>query len=731
MTYFDGKKYLSTREAHKLTGYTTDYIGQLCRGGLVVAKQVDRVWYIQEKDLLRYQEGILMGVPREKNTPESSNIPNSQENVVGTNSSEEDTLQPPKASAVVSISGTAAVSQDDELSSRFRRSTKKRGAKTVMLATVVGAIMLALSTGLVGRQAVREWWKGYEHQEAVAIVSRSLHSTHARLEGVQHAMARIDSAVSSVGFIAQVAFDRLGLEPIFSGARDQLAQISQFGTAAENPVDQRDRLYATSTLNTFRRLSRGEGTIVYNTNIRGTQNLDVLGSVTTGDLTSSGPIVGQGSVTSQGPFTSGGQATLNAGLTVTGQTSLDTASVSGQLSALGGISTEGTDIDLGGGVLLNTEIVREIRAGDNIEIEEAEDGRPIISADFSDSNTTYTAGDDLVLSGTTFSLDSSIDVSSISGLGSLTGGGLTATFTGGRLGIDTTSPSSTLSVGGSFGVTGTTTFNGLTYTWPTTQNNGYILSTDGNGELSWIQNSSSASTPGSNDGAVQFNDGGDFGGDADNFFWDDVQNRLGIATTSPASSLAVGGVITANGGNSTRWNEAYGWGDHSIAGYLDNVTAAGLEASGTNLALSSGYVIPTTASTTAWEAFRDVPSTRITAGPGLSWTGNTLAALLGDSIDTTEIEDGTILGVDLSTTSPATDGQILSYDDATGGFTWVANPGAATSTPGSTDGAVQFNDAGGFGGDVDNFFWDSSTNRLGIGTSSPASALDVNGTITA
>lgn len=40
--------------------------------------------------------------------------------------------------------------------------------------------------------------------------------------------------------------------------------------------------------------------------------------------------------------------------------------------------------------------------------------------------------------------------------------------------------------------------------------------------------------------------------------------------------------------------------------------------------LTSGYNIPLTASTTNWNTFYDTPSNRITAGTGLSWSGNTL-----------------------------------------------------------------------------------------------------------
>lgn len=107
-----------------------------------------------------------------------------------------------------------------------------------------------------------------------------------------------------------------------------------------------------------------------------------------------------------------------------------------------------------------------------------------------------------------------------------------------------------------------------------------------------------------------------------------------------------GAVLTAS---TTEWATAYGWGDHSTQGYLtsvdisDNtnlsVTATGLELSGDAVALSAGYLIPLTASTTNWNGFYDTPSTRITAGTGLSWSGNTLNA----EVQTSDLHDAVTL----------------------------------------------------------------------------------------
>jgi hypothetical protein len=54
------------------------------------------------------------------------------------------------------------------------------------------------------------------------------------------------------------------------------------------------------------------------------------------------------------------------------------------------------------------------------------------------------------------------------------------------------------------------------------------------------------------------------------------------------------------------------------------VTATGLELALDAIALTTGYTIPLSASTTNWNGFYDTPSTRITAGTGIDWAGNTL-----------------------------------------------------------------------------------------------------------
>ena len=62
------------------------------------------------------------------------------------------------------------------------------------------------------------------------------------------------------------------------------------------------------------------------------------------------------------------------------------------------------------------------------------------------------------------------------------------------------------------------------------------------------------------------------------------------------------------------------------------------------------------------------------------------------------------------------------------GTSWI-DGGSSNGTPGGSAGAVQFNSAGTALGGDSALYWDNTNKRLGIGTTSPASALDVAGGI--
>lgn len=51
------KKYISSKQAAKVTGYAKDYVGQLCREGRVPARLVGRSWYVLESALHDHRFG--------------------------------------------------------------------------------------------------------------------------------------------------------------------------------------------------------------------------------------------------------------------------------------------------------------------------------------------------------------------------------------------------------------------------------------------------------------------------------------------------------------------------------------------------------------------------------------------------------------------------------------------------------------------------------------------------
>lgn len=65
---------------------------------------------------------------------------------------------------------------------------------------------------------------------------------------------------------------------------------------------------------------------------------------------------------------------------------------------------------------------------------------------------------------------------------------------GGNVGVGTTTPAQALDVVGNLRLTGTTTLNTITYTWPTSQTTNYVLQTNGSGTLSWVDPAGAAAS---------------------------------------------------------------------------------------------------------------------------------------------------------------------------------------------------------------------------------------------
>lgn len=54
---FEGKGYISTSRASKVTGYSPDYVGQMARAGIIPSRQIGNRRYVEQAGLLKHKEG--------------------------------------------------------------------------------------------------------------------------------------------------------------------------------------------------------------------------------------------------------------------------------------------------------------------------------------------------------------------------------------------------------------------------------------------------------------------------------------------------------------------------------------------------------------------------------------------------------------------------------------------------------------------------------------------------
>ena len=53
-----GIKYISSKRGAEISGYTSDYIGQLCRAGKLTCQMVGRTWFVGEESLVSHKENV-------------------------------------------------------------------------------------------------------------------------------------------------------------------------------------------------------------------------------------------------------------------------------------------------------------------------------------------------------------------------------------------------------------------------------------------------------------------------------------------------------------------------------------------------------------------------------------------------------------------------------------------------------------------------------------------------
>ena len=235
----------------------------------------------------------------------------------------------------------------------------------------------------------------------------------------------------------------------------------------------------------------------------------------------------------------------------------------------GGIITNNADVNAGTGILTASNVIYSVAAGTGITITTGQ-APTITNSDLGsaqnifktikvggDSFSTGSNSDTLELaagSNITLSTDTSNKKVTITGA-SPTSGGWTDDGTTVRLttstdsvGIGTTSPSTKLHVVGNVTFSGTTSLNGVTYTWPSADGSAdYLLTTDGSGTLSWVASAGTINFWQRNSGALSpFN------------ITDDI--LLGATSTTSAKfgliNIAGGtptATISANSGNNATY----------------------------------------------------------------------------------------------------------------------------------------------------------------------------------
>ena len=107
-------------------------------------------------------------------------------------------------------------------------------------------------------------------------------------------------------------------------------------------------------------------------------------------------------------------------------------------------------------------------------------------------------------------------------------------------------------------------------------------------------------------------------GQDDRFTYNTSTNLLTVGNVSSTNWTANNSYLGIV--KSGTWNGS----DIDISDYTNLTASNGIQLNGDNIEPATNYSIPLTASSTNWNNFYDTPSTRITAGTLLSWSGNTL-----------------------------------------------------------------------------------------------------------
>jgi hypothetical protein len=222
---------------------------------------------------------------------------------------------------------------------------------------------------------------------------------------------------------------------------------------------------------------------------------------------------------------------------------------------------------------------------------------------------------------------------------------------------------------------------------------GYYLQTNGSGGLTWAPANGGGGgngVPGGSNSEVQFNNDGDFGGDA-GFTYDNVNNQLSISGNTVATNFVASGNVSAtnfvatgniSGGN-LNVTKITATGNISAGNaQLGNYAAA-------NFYAGNGYLLSGVAALTANYA-NFAGNVTASNQPNIRSLGTLANLTVGGRTTLGSVSNVKITG--------GQSGYVL-QTDGTGNLSWsAAGGGGGNGVPGGVDTTIQFNNAGVFGG---------------------------------
>jgi hypothetical protein len=248
--------------------------------------------------------------------------------------------------------------------------------------------------------------------------------------------------------------------------------------------------------------------------------------------------------------------------------------------------------------------------------------------------------------------------------------------------------------------------------------NGYFLQTDGTGNLTWAAGGGGNGGNGSPGGAnsqVQFNDNGNFGGDA-GFTYNKVSNVLSVTGNIVSYQfIASGNVIAANANLGNVVVANYFIGNGSLLTGVAKATSADSVANGNsniNIPIINGNA---TISVNGNPNVVVVTRTGLVSS-NLTISGNSTFSNIEvtQKFNTSQAPNVTLGNISNLHILGGDNGYFLQTDGA-GNLTWApaGNGGGGNGTPGGANTQIQYNDSGNFGGSPALTF-NETTNTLSI-----------------